>query len=129
MQPASDDIDSDDEELACVANFDNDFSGCSVEGASLDDVLRFAGVPITLALDDLAREDDVFEIKDGEVVIFKFVCGVGGDGIAERSDQLAKVGDRHLSHAQVYEGGETRAVFCGLTFEVSRRKRSARPNG
>jgi hypothetical protein len=36
------------------------------------------------ALDDLAREDDVFEIEDGELVIFKFVCSVGGGGVAAR---------------------------------------------
>ncbi len=82
-----------------MPNFDDDLSGCSIKGSALDDVLRFAGAAITLALDDLAREDDVFEIKDGEVVIFKFVRGMGGDGIAERSDQLAKVGDGHLGHA------------------------------
>jgi hypothetical protein len=111
MQPASDDIDSDDEEPARVADFGDDLGGRPVEGATLDNVLRFAGVAIALALDDLAREDDVFEIKDGEVVIFKFVRGAGGDGIVERSDQQAKVGNGHLSHAQVYEGGERRAVL------------------
>jgi hypothetical protein len=50
----------------------------------LDDVLRFTGAAIALALDDLAREDDVFEIEDGELVIFKFVCSVGGGGVAAR---------------------------------------------
>ena len=69
-----------------MANFGNDFGSCSVEGATLDDVLRFTGAAITLALDNLAREDDIFEIKDGEVVIFKFVRSMGGYGIAERSD-------------------------------------------
>ena len=128
MQPALDDIDGDDEELACVADFGDDLSGCSIKGAALDDVLRFAGAAIALPLDDLAREDDVFEIKDGEVVIFKFVRGMGGDGIAESSDQLAKVGDGHLGHAQVYEGSEMKAFFCGLTFELSgRRRQDARP--
>jgi hypothetical protein len=111
VQPPLDDIDGDDEELARVPNFGDDFGGCSVERAALDDVLRFTGAAIALALDDLAREDNVFEIEDGEVVIFKFVCSVGGDGVAERPDQLAKVGDGHLGHAQVYEGGGRRAVF------------------
>ena len=100
-----------------MANFGDDFSGDSIEGAALNDVLRFAGAAIALALDDLAREDDVFEIEDREVVIFKFVRSVGGDGVAERQDQLAKVGDGHLGHAQVYEGGGRRADFCGLTNE------------
>ena len=106
MQSVLDDIDGDDVELARVADFGDDLSGSSVKGATLDDVLRFAGVAITLPLDDLPREDDVFEIKDGEVVIFKFIRSVGGDGVAESSDRLAKVGDGHLSHRQVY--GATR---------------------
>ena len=119
MHPLLDDIDGDDEEPTRLANFCDDFSGSAVKGPALDDVLRFAGAAITLSFDDLAREDDVFEVKDREVVIFKFVRGVGGDGIAERSDQLAKVGDGHLGHTRVYEGSEKRAVFCGLTFELT----------
>ena len=34
--------------------------------------------------------------------------------IAERPDQLAKVGDGHLGHAQMYEECERRAVCCRL---------------
>ena len=128
MQPVLDDIDGDDEELTGVGNFGDNFGGCSVERATLDDVLRFAGAAIALALDDLAREEDVFEVEDGEVVIFKFVRGVGGDGVAERPDQLAKVGDGHLCHVQVYEGGERRIVFCSLTFELSGRQRHGAPD-
>ena len=74
-----DDTDGDDEELARVANFGDDLGGSTVEGATLDDVLRFAGAAVALVLDNLAREDDAFEVKDGEVVIFKFVRSVGGD--------------------------------------------------
>ena len=103
MQPLLDDIDGDDEEPTRVANFCDDFSGSATEGPTLDDVLRFAGAAITLSFDDLAREDDVFEVKDREVVIFKFIRSVGGYNVTERPDQLAKVGDGHLSHAQVYE--------------------------
>ena len=84
MQALQDDIDGDDEERARVANFGDDFGGCAAERAALDDVLRFTGAAIALALDDLAREDDVFEIEDGELVIFKFVCSVGGGGVAAR---------------------------------------------
>jgi hypothetical protein len=33
----------------------------------------------------------------------KFVRCMSGNGVAERSDQMAKVGDGHLGHARVYE--------------------------
>jgi hypothetical protein len=56
------------------------------------------GPLIALTFDDLAREDDVLEVEDGEVVIFKFVCCVGGDDVAERPDQMAKARDGHPSH-------------------------------
>ena len=53
-----------------VANFRDDFCGNSIEGPALDDILRFAGAAIALSFGNLVREDDVFEVKDREVVIF-----------------------------------------------------------
>ena len=53
------------------------FGGIAGERGALDDILDFTSCLVPLALDDLAREDDVFEINDGEVVIFKFVRCVG----------------------------------------------------
>ena len=113
MHPLLDDIDGDDEEPTRVANFCDDFSGSAVEGPALDDVLRFAGAAIALSFDDLACEDDVFEVKDREVVIFKFIRSVGGHNVTERPDQLAKVGDGHLSHAQVYGVSSPKAACSG----------------
>ena len=84
-----------------MANFRDDFGGAAVEGVALDDVLRFAGDAITLTFCDLSREDDVFEVKDREAVIFKLIRSVGGYDVAERSDQLPKVGNGHQCHAQV----------------------------
>ena len=84
-----------------MANFRNDFGGAADEGVALDDVLRFAGDAITLTFCDLSREDDVFEVKDREVVIFKLIRSVGGYDVAERSDQLPEVGNGHRCHAQV----------------------------
>ena len=86
-----------------MTDFDDDFTGVARERGALDDVLGFAGCTVALALDDLPREDDVFKVEDGEVVIFKFVRSVGGNDVAERTDQMAKVGYGHLGHAQVYE--------------------------
>ena len=50
--------------------------GCSaVPRDAGDDALDFAGLRVALARDDLAREDDVFEVEDGEFVMFKlFGC-------------------------------------------------------
>jgi hypothetical protein len=48
---------------------------------------------------------------------------VGGNDIAERTNQMAKLGDRHLGHEQVYETRRATAVPRGLTFEVSGRQR------
>ena len=63
MQLAIADIGGDDERPADETDFGDDLSGCSVEGGTLDDELRFAGlaiaIAIALALDDLAREDKV----------------------------------------------------------------------
>jgi hypothetical protein len=116
-----DDVDGDDEEFAGTVDFGNDFSGSTVERAALDDVLGLTRGAVSLAFDDLAREDDVFEVKDGEVVIFEFVRCMGGNGVAERSDQLAKVGDGHLGHARVY-GLPTEAGFgcCRTAFRLWR---------
>ncbi len=109
-----------------MTDFGNNFTGDAFERGALDDILGLSRRLVSLALDDLTREDDVFKVEDGEVVIFKFVRGVGGNGIAERSDQLAKVGDGHLGHMQVYGDGEQGAVFCGLD-RMARRIRVARP--
>ena len=69
-QRCSTDVDSDDDELAAEADFDDSFGCRAAERDSGDDALGFA-----LAFNDFAREDDIFEVKDVEVVIFKlFGC-------------------------------------------------------
>ena len=97
-----------------MTGFDDDFTSVAFERCTLDDVLGFTGCTVALALDDLAREDDAFKVEDGEVVIFKFVRGMGGNDVAERTDQMAKVGDGHLGHSQVYErlSSARTAAFC-----------------
>ena len=112
MHPLLDDIDGDDEESPRVANFRGDFCGNAIKGPALDDVLRFAGAAMALSFGDLSREDDAFEVKDREVVIFKFVRSVGGYNVTEHPDQVAKVGDGHLSHAQVYEENVQKTACC-----------------
>ncbi len=72
-----------------MAIFRDDFGGATLEGAALDDLLPFTAAAVALAPDNFTCEDDVFEVEDRAVVIFKLVRCVGRDDIAERPDQLA----------------------------------------
>lgn len=80
----------------------------------MDDILGFSRCAIALPLDDLAGKEDVFKVEDREVVIFEFIRGVGGNNLAEGANQLAKPGDRQLSHARVYEPACADGVCWGL---------------
>ena len=71
----STEVGSDDDKLATEADFNDGFGGSAVERDSCNDAVDFTGLGVVLALDDLAREDDVFEVEDSEVVIVKlFGC-------------------------------------------------------
>ncbi|MDQ3563134.1 MAG: hypothetical protein M3436_03000 [Pseudomonadota bacterium] len=59
----------DDDKPSGGTNFDNGFCFEVIECETADDTLDLAGLAVALALDDCAREDDVFEIEDREVVI------------------------------------------------------------
>jgi hypothetical protein len=74
--PLSTDVDSDDDKLAAAADLGDDFAGSAFERGALNDVLCFTGRTVSLAFDDLPREDDVLKVEDEEVVIFKFVRGM-----------------------------------------------------
>ena len=67
-----DDIDGDDEEPTSVTDLGDDFGGGTIKRPAFDDVPRFTGVTFALALDDLAREDDVFEVEDRGDIIFEY---------------------------------------------------------
>ena len=70
-------VDGDDDELAAMTDLDDDLAGVACERAALDDVLGFAGRPVSLVRSDSTGENDVFKIEDREVVIFEFVRGMG----------------------------------------------------
>ena len=71
----STEVGSDDDKFAGEADFDDGFGRSPVERDAGDDAFDFAGLGVALALDDLARKDDVFEVEDCEVVIVKlFGC-------------------------------------------------------
>ncbi len=60
----SDDIDCNDDEFSGEADFDDGLRVASAERDAGYNVFDFTGFDITLALCDLPREDNVFEIKD-----------------------------------------------------------------
>lgn len=53
-----------------------------------------------LSFDNLAREDNAFEVEDREVIIFKLVCSVMGNDIVHDSNKVTEVSDGCGSHGQ-----------------------------
>ena len=88
----------DDEEIPIRGNLDDRFGGGIAEGVASDDIFDFARLPVALALDDRACEDNVFEIEDGEVVIIKFLRCVDRHGIVQGTDQITEPVDGSLGH-------------------------------
>jgi hypothetical protein len=76
-QWCSAEVDSDDKECACKAELDDGFGRRTVERDTGDDALDFAGFGVALTFNDLPREDNVFEVEDCEVVIFKLLSRMG----------------------------------------------------
>jgi hypothetical protein len=74
-------IDGDGEEIALRGDLNDRLRWDTAEGGASDDIFDFTRLPVALALNDCAREDDVFEIEDGEIVIFKFLRRVDRHGI------------------------------------------------
>ena len=68
-QSCSSEVDGNNKELAGRPDFDDRFSVSFVEGDSTDNALDFFCSVVSLTFDDFAREDDVFEVKDRDVVI------------------------------------------------------------
>ena len=100
-QRSLDAIDGDDEEIPVRGDFDDRFGEDTAERVASDDIFNFTRLPLALALDDRAREGNVFEIEDGEVVIFKFLRRVDGHGIIQRTDQITKPLDGSLGHIRI----------------------------
>ena len=71
LQTALDTVAGDDEESADLAEFCDNFRSLACNRAPADNKLDLSRLPIALAFGDFAGEDNVFEIKDRELVIFK----------------------------------------------------------
>lgn len=91
-------VDREDKERSVRGELDDRFCGAIAERAASDDIFDFTRLPVALALDDRAREDDVFEIEDGEIVIIKFLRRVDRHGIIQTTDQITKPVDGNAGH-------------------------------
>ena len=76
-------VDRDDVERPRGAKLDDDVGLAVVKATPSDEDLGFTRLAVSLLLDDAASEDDVFEIKDREVVIFQFFGSVEGYDIVQ----------------------------------------------
>jgi len=94
-------VDGDGEEIAVRGDLNDCFRRDIAEGVASDDIFDFARLPVALALDDRAREDNAFEIEDGEIVIFKFLRRVDGHGIVQGTDQITEPIDGSLGHIRI----------------------------
>jgi hypothetical protein len=94
-------VDGDGEEIAVRGNLNDCFCPDVAERVASDDIFDFARFPVALALDDRAREDDTFEIKDGEIVIVKFLRGVDRHRIVQGTDQIPESVDSRLGHFRI----------------------------
>lgn len=94
-------VDGEGEEIAVRGDLDDRFCWGAAECVASDDIFDFACLPVALALDDCTREDNVFEIEDGEVVIFKFLRCVDRQGIVQGTDQITEPVDSSLSHVHI----------------------------
>ena len=91
-------VDRDDEEIPVRGELDDRFGGSIVERAASDDIFDFVRLPVALALDDRAHENNVFEIEDGEVAISKFLRRVDRHGIVQGTNQITEPVDGSLGH-------------------------------
>jgi hypothetical protein len=82
-QRSLNEVDRDDVERPREAELDDDFCLAPIKAASSDEDFGFTRLAVSLALDDAASEDDVFDIKDREVVIFQFFGSVKGYDIVQ----------------------------------------------
>ena len=95
------DVYRDDEERARGAELDDDFRRGPSERKAVDDALDLARFEVALTFDDFAREDDVLEVEDREVVIFEFFSSMDGYDVVQRSNKLAEELDAELRHPRI----------------------------
>jgi hypothetical protein len=97
-QTSLDEIDRDDDERSAWSDLDEGLAFVAGERGSADERLDFPRLAIALAPGDFAREDDVFEVEDGEIVIVKLFRGMQGNDVVQRPNAVANVADRVPCH-------------------------------
>ncbi len=80
----------DEDKLPRGPNLDDARSSLAGERLTSDDVLPLASLRVALPLDDLAREDDVLDVEDADVVIVQLSGCVKGNEILALADHLPK---------------------------------------
>ena len=96
-----DTIDRDDKERSAGAELDDRFGFNAFKRYTADDELDFTRFSVALARNDVAREDDVFEVKDREVVIVKFFRSVERYGVGQRANTVSNSADRVQCNARI----------------------------
>ena len=96
-----DEVDRDDEERTPGADFDDRFGFETAARVPADDVPDFTGFGVSSSLDNPAREDNVFEVEDREVVIFKFFGSVKGHDIVQGTNEVANPCNSLFWHTRI----------------------------
>ena len=99
-EPRLDTVDGDNKEGAGKAELDDRFGFDAFKRDTADDELDFTCFSVALAGNDFAREEDIFEVKDREVVIVKFFRGVERHCIVQGANAFANSADCQ-SHARI----------------------------
>ena len=84
-----------------MSGFDDGFSERTVKRDATDNALDLVRLAVALTLRDPSREDDVFEVKNREVVIVEFFGCVGGDNVMERAHQGAEMNNAGMLHQYI----------------------------
>jgi hypothetical protein len=71
------------------ADFENGCGFGTFKGKPFDEVLNFTAFFVSLTPNDLPGKDDAFEIKDGEIIIFKLFSCVSRNEIIQGPNELA----------------------------------------
>jgi hypothetical protein len=85
---------SDEDKVPPGTNLDDATGSFAFERPTLDDVLSLPCCRVALPVDDVAREDDVFDVEDADFIIVQLIGCVKGDKVLDGSDLGPKTIDK-----------------------------------